>query len=212
MLSLDKILEFGDVLNIMQADETNRIVEREEVPLFDQDAFREAVINAFVHNLWIDGNAPMITIYSNRVEILSRGTLAPKQTLQGFYLGESVPVNQRLSDVFLQLHISERSGRGVPKITGIYGKDAFEFRENSIVVTIPFHYFTPETGNEKGNKVGNKGGEKIRLNPTRQRILEEMRNNPNITQEHMSALIGIGKTAIENNISFLKKNGWWKVL
>jgi len=60
--------------------------------------------------------------------------------MEGFYLGESVPVNQKLSDLFLQLHISERSGRGVPKITEVYGKEAIEFRTNSIVVSIPFEY------------------------------------------------------------------------
>ena len=42
-------------------------------------------------------------------------------------------------EIFLQLHISEKSGRGVPKILETYGKGAFEFRENSIVVTIPFN-------------------------------------------------------------------------
>lgn len=125
-----------------------------------------------------------------------------------------------MSDIFLQLHVSERSGRGVPKITAIYGKDAFEFRENSIVLTIPFRFLS----SDMGNKVGNKSVDtKVKLNPTRQRIIEEMRNNPNITQERLSALIGIGKTAIENNISFLrkngviervgsKKNGWWRIL
>lgn len=35
-------------------------------------------------------------------------------------------------------HISERTGRGVPKITEVYGKETYEFRENSIVVSIPF--------------------------------------------------------------------------
>lgn len=30
--SLDKVLEYGDVLNIMQADERDRLVERKEVP------------------------------------------------------------------------------------------------------------------------------------------------------------------------------------
>ena len=30
-------------------------------------------------------------------------------------------------------------GRGVPQIIDTYGKEAFEFRKNSIVVTIPFH-------------------------------------------------------------------------
>ena len=51
---------------------------------------------------------------------------------------ESVPVNQKLSDIFLQLHISERSGQGVPSIVDVYGREAYEFRENSIVVNIPY--------------------------------------------------------------------------
>ncbi|MDD3403403.1 MAG: putative DNA binding domain-containing protein [Hespellia sp.] len=53
LLSLDKILEYGDVLNILQADEKNRVVERKEIPLFNQDVYREAIINAFVHNLFL---------------------------------------------------------------------------------------------------------------------------------------------------------------
>lgn len=138
LYSLDDVLRYGEVLNIPQADERNRIVERKEVPLFHAEAYREAVINAFVHNLWIDGNAPMFTGFRDRIEILSRGHLPPKQTVEGFFAGESVPVNQKLSDIFLQLHISERSGRGIPKITELYGKDCIELRENSIVVTIPF--------------------------------------------------------------------------
>lgn len=80
----------------------------------------------------------MITAFSDRIEILSRGTIPPGQTMEGFFAGESVPVNQKLSDMLLQLHISERTGRGVPKITEVYGKGTYEFRENSIVVSIPF--------------------------------------------------------------------------
>ena len=82
LFSLDKVLEYGEVLNIPQADERGRKVERKEVMLFNEEAFREAIINAFVHNQWTTGNAPMIT--------------------------------------------------------EIYGKQTYEFRENSIVVSIPF--------------------------------------------------------------------------
>ena len=42
----------------------------------------------------------------------------------------------------------------VPKISEVYGKDAFSFREQSIVVTIPFeriHNPQTELGNKKGN-------------------------------------------------------------
>lgn len=175
LLALDKILEYSDVINLIQTDERNRIMERKEVSLFNADAYREAVINAFVHNKWIDGNAPMITVFSNRIEILSRGTLAPEQTIEGFFLGESIPVNRKLSDLFLQLHISERSGRGVPKITEMYGRDAFEFRENSIVVTLPFTILEDSLVDKPVDK-------KPKMNEQMEKVLLEIRNNPNITQ------------------------------
>ncbi|MGN0893444.1 MAG: ATP-binding protein, partial [Succinivibrio sp.] len=218
--SLDKVLEYADVINIVQADESNRLVDRKEVQLFDNNAFREAIINAFVHNLWVDGNAPMITIFSDRIEILSRGTLAPNQTKEGFYKGESIPVNQALSDMFLQLHISERSGRGVPKITKIYGENAFEFRDNSIVVNIPFKRLSSSLVNELEEKTIDK---EIKLNKSQKKILDAIRDNPNLTLEDLSVIIGVANSTIEKNIRQLKangviarmgskKNGYWTIL
>ena len=212
LYTLEDILRYGDVLNLIQADEKDRIVERKEVALFDNKAFREAVINAILHNKWAEGNEPMISVFSDRIEILSRGTLPPTQTMEGFFLGQSIPVNEKLSEIFLQLHISEKSGRGVPKITEIYGKEAFKFWENSIVVTIPFKKIR-EVKKETGKK----------LNARRLRILSEMRDNPNITTAELELILNISETAIENNINYLrkngyierigaKKNGYWKVL
>lgn len=224
LYTLDELLRYGDVLNLIQADERNRVTTRKDVPLFDNKAFREAVINAVLHNQWVSGNEPMISVFSDRIEILSRGTIPPAQTMEGFYLGESVPVNEKLSEIFLQLHISEKSGRGVPKITEIYGRRAFEFRENSIVVTIPFNRIrTEEVENNIGKKVGKKVGNKPVLNARRKRILSEMRDNPNVTTEELHVMLEISETAVENNITFLKehgfiervgakKNGYWKLL
>ncbi|MBQ4259013.1 MAG: putative DNA binding domain-containing protein [Lachnospiraceae bacterium] len=209
LYSLDELLRYGDVLNIIQADEKDRVVERKEVPLFDNNAFREAIINAVLHNKWITGNEPMISVFSNRIEILSRGPLPPEQTMEGFFCGESIPVNEKLSEIFLQLHISEKSGRGVPKIVGLYGKDAYSFRENSIVVTIPFR---------RVNKVVNKP-----LSDRRKCIISAMKANPFITTKEIGQLIGINVSAVQKNILFLKENqyierigsdktGYWKVL
>ena len=45
-----------------------------------------------------------------------------------------------------------------------------------------------------GIKVGDKVGDKTKkLNPAGQRIIEEIRNNPNITHLQLMAIIGIGK-------------------
>lgn len=218
LYTLDELLHYGDVLNLVQADESERVVERKDVLLFNKKAFREAVINAVLHNKWTSGNEPMISFFSDRIEILSRGTLAPAQTMEGFYLGESIPVNEKLSEIFLQLHISEKSGRGVPTITEIYGREAFAFRENAIVVTIPF-----EKINKHGNKIQKNRANKVPLNARRKALLSEMRDNPNVTILELSQLLGVSQTAIDKNISFLrdngyiqregsKKSGYWSVL
>ncbi len=73
----------------------------------------------------------MISVFCDRIEILSCGSIPAGQTLEGFFAGESVPVNQKLSEIFLQLHISEKTGRGVPIVVEKYGKSAYEFRENA---------------------------------------------------------------------------------
>ena len=114
----------------------------------------------------------------------------------------------------MQLHISEKSGRGVPKIIEKYSKKAFDFRENSIVVTLPFNWLNERKDNNFNN---------IKLSNNRKNIIIEMRNNPNITKEQLAKLIGISTTAIDNNISYLKshgfivrvgsnKSGYWQVL
>ncbi len=45
---------------------------------------------------------------------------------------------------------------------------------------------------------------------TRERILSEMRHNPNITKSELVILIGISDTAIDNNIRYLRNKGYIK--
>ena len=52
--------------------------------------------------------------------------------------------------------------------------------------------------------MGNKKG----LNARRQRIITEMRDNPNITTSELHQILGISETAVENNLTFLKENGY----
>lgn len=220
LVSIDKVLEYGDVLNVPQADERGRTVERREVPLFDAVAWREAVINAFVHNQWTCGIGPSFTAYSDRIEVLSRGTLAPEQTVEGFFAGESVPVNKALAERVLHLHISEGSGRGVPKIVERYGRGAIDLREKSICVTLPFERIGVGTPVAQGSSLEDG---RIGLSDNRQKILSAMRDDPNVSQAELAAIIGISRNAVTKNIAWLRehgfvervgapKTGWWRVL
>lgn len=219
LIALEKILEYGDVLNLILVDEQNRTVERKETSLFDKDAFREAVINAFVHNKWTDGNAPMFTVYSDRIEILSRGKLSSLQTREGFFRGESIPVNPELSDIFLQLHISERSGRGVPKITEVYGRESIEFRDNSIVVNIPLSRITIKSKSMEETEMST---DFRSINETERKILMEIRNNPNISLSEISNRLNLSYMTVQKYSAKLredgllervgsKSRGYWKV-
>ena len=119
------------------------------------------------------------------------------------------------------MHISEKSGRGVPKIIDKYSRDIFTFRENSIVVTIPFEWIN--SFEEKNNHIEDKTEEPKektdiksdaiqKLNARCERILLEMKNNPEITVPELSRILGVSETTVNNNILILKTNGYIKRL
>lgn len=217
MYSMDKILEYGDAINIIQADERNRISERKDVPLFNYEAFHEAILNAFIHNKWLTLNAPQISIFTNRIEILSHGGLAIDQDESGFYSGSSLPVNEVLASIFLQLRISERSGRGVPKIVSIYGRDSIKIEKNRITVTIPFNKINVNSFEIVSDKVYHKV-----TNKTEDIIIAIIRDNPNITVNQLMIKTSLSEPGVKKNLKQLKekgiiervgsnKTGYWKI-
>ena len=217
MYSMDKILEYGDAINIIQADERNRISERKDVPLFNYEAFHEAILNAFIHNKWLTLNAPQISIFTNRIEILSHGGLAIDQDESGFYSGSSLPVNEVLASIFLQLRISERSGRGVPKIVSIYGKESIKIEKNRITVTIPFNKINVNSFEIVSDKVYYKV-----TNKTEDIIIAIIRDNPNITVNQLMIKTSLSEPGVKKNLKQLKekgiiervgsnKTGYWKI-
>ncbi len=218
MYSMDKVLEYGDAINIIQADERGRISARKDVPLFDYEAFHEAILNSFVHNKWLTLNGPQLSIFTDRIEILSHGGLALDQDETGFYNGTSLPVNEILANIFLQLRISERSGRGVPKIIGVYGKEAIKIEKNRITVTIPFNRINVNSFEIVSNKVSNKV-----TNKTEEKVIELIRDNPNITIKQLTIKTGLSEPGIKKNLKQLKdkeiirrigsnKKGYWEIL
>lgn len=216
LYSMDKILEYGDAINIIQADERNRISERIDVPLFDYEAYHEAILNAFIHNKWLTLNGPQISIFTERIEILSHGGLALDQDIEGFYSGASIPVNEILASIFLQLRISERSGRGVPKIVSKYGKDSIKIEKKRIIVTIPFNKINVNSFEITSSNTSKK------LNKSQETIIKLIRNNPNITIPQIMIETNLAAVSVKKNLKILKdykivervgsnNGGYWKI-
>ncbi len=216
LITADQVLSHLESLNLTKLDERRRVVERKDVPLFDSSCLREALLNAFIHNDWTDLNAPMISVFEDRIEILSYGGLPAKQTITGFFAGKSKPRCIELAEIFLQLRISERSGRGVNRIYDRYGESAFQINDDFVKVTIPFAFERVFGSLPSEQKKVSKSERAKNL------ILREMRNNASITTLELMHISGLGKTSIQKYVKELvdekaiervgsNKGGHWKV-
>lgn len=147
LVSIDEVMQYFSALDVTKVDVTQ--ATRQETSLFDYPSFREAWVNACLHNDWNNGLPPTIHVFDDRMEIVSYGGLPYSLSLDGFYQGTSMPVNKNLLRIFIAAGLAEQSGHGVPTIVAKYGKDAFSFANSMLVVTIPFAFEREDVGLRK---------------------------------------------------------------
>lgn len=183
--------------NICFSDTTVR--PRADRYLFDYDSVNEAVLNALVHNDWTI-TEPQISIFSDRMEILSHGGLPNGMTREDFYEGISHPRNSTLMRIFLNMGLTEHTGHGVPTIIKKYGKKVFEIKNNYIKCKIPFDKKVLELCNKNvGLNVG--------LSKTEKAVLKLLIQDPNRTADMIAIEIGVTKRTVERAFVSLQKKG-----
>ena len=160
LITVQKVLDYFELIDLPQKVDLSTGIRR-ETPLFDLQSFREAWINACVHNTWTEKIPPSVYIYDDRIEIVSYGGLPYGLSEEGFYTGISKPVNNRLFNIFITCDFSEQSGHGIPQIVKTYGRNAFSFRDDMLIVTIPFGY---EPDHVKSRKMHSSLQEKLTAN------------------------------------------------
>ena len=186
--------------NICISDTTVR--PRKDIYLFNYDCVNEAILNALVHNDWTI-TEPQISMFDDRLEILSHGGLPNGMTEKQFFDGISKPRNTTLMRIFLNMGLAEHTGHGIPTIIKEYGKDIFEIESNYIKCVIPFN---KDVVNKVENKnVGKNVGKKIDLNKTEIKIIDLLIENPNYTYEELAENIGVTKRTIERAFKTLQE-------
>ena len=95
----------------------NRFIEevvREEVKMFPEQALRELIANALVHQDFLaTGTSVMIEMYSDRIEISNPGI--PPIKVERF-IDENRSRNEQLADVMRRFGICEEKGSGIDKV------------------------------------------------------------------------------------------------
>ena len=186
--------------NINISDTTIR--PREDIYLFDFDAVNEAVLNALVHNDWTM-TEPQISMFEDRLEILSHGGLPTGMTKSHFFEGISKPRNTTLMRIFLSVGLTEHTGHGIPTIISKYGKDVFEITENYIRCTIPFEKRV--LNNILKSDVGMNVGMNVGLNNTEKEVIKYLIENGNYTADELSKKIGVTQRTVERAFKSLQE-------
>ena len=105
-------------------------------------AFREAIANALIHRVWDVDSQIRVSMFDDRLEIVSPGGLPSGITEEEYLSGKlSVLRNRNLANVFYGLGFVEIFGTSITRIKQLYAegliKPDFEISENAIKIVLP---------------------------------------------------------------------------
>ena len=200
LVAVKQVLDYMEALNETVVDVGGSL--RKERSLFDFSCFREAWLNACLHNRWSRQTPPAVYMFDDRIEIISVGGLPDGLTLEEFYEGKSKPVNLELQQIMVQLDYIEQTGHGVPLIVSRYGKEVFDITENFITVTIPLN-----RAEKTEPDLFQNDDVDVLLEDRDEKILSLMKANSSIKVNEISRQVGLGMTTITKRIRQLKEEG-----
>ena len=116
--------------------------DRKKMEKIPEAAFREAIANALIHRVWDVDSQIRISMFDDRIEIVSPGGLPSGITEEEYLSGKlSVLRNRNLANVFYRLGFVEIFGTGITRIKQLYAdsliKPDFEVSENAIKIMLP---------------------------------------------------------------------------
>jgi ATP-dependent DNA helicase RecG len=87
-----------------------------DIPAFNEDVIREAVLNAIGHRLWNDLSSVVIKQYPDSINIINAGGFPSGVTQSNILTVSSKPRNKLVMEVLEKTGLVERAGQGVDKI------------------------------------------------------------------------------------------------
>lgn len=136
---LNDVYEFIDRHNSIRSEiQGLRRFDRRDYPVA---AVREALLNALIHRDYAFSDSILISIFDDRIEIVSIGGLVKGISFDDIMLGVSVARNKNLANIFYRLTFIEAYGTGIPKIMRSYSdspvQPRIEVSDNAFKVTLP---------------------------------------------------------------------------
>ena len=169
------------------------------------EAVREAIVNATTHRNFLDRACVQVAVYDDRVEITSPGMLYGGLTIAQIKEGGSKIRNRCIAEIFSRMKIIESWGTGIKRMIssckeyGIREPELLEIGDSFRVnLYRPSFESSPKSSPKRLSQI---------LNPTQQRIVDMIMDNPRITQTAIAEELGLTTRAVKKSIKELTDKG-----
>jgi ATP-dependent DNA helicase RecG len=207
MKQMNEVYEYIDFRNQTRA--TIEKLSRIDVRDYPVIAVREALLNLIVHRDYSFSASALISIYDDRIELVSIGGLMPGIDLEDVLAGLSVCRNQNLANVFYRLHLIEAYGTGLTKILEAYEgaseKPVISTTKNSFKITLPNVNAKYEVKTVPASIENIPPVPASKADRNEQRILIYVREHGAITRPEAEELLGISASTASR---LIKKMVW----
>ena len=160
-----------------------RRIDIREYPI---TAVREALLNSIVHRDYSFSGSTLISIFDDRIEIVTIGGLIKGISKEDILLGVSILRNKNLADIFYRLKLIEAYGTGMPKIMESYDKytvlPKIEITDNAFKITLPNTLISKDVPKQE-----------IFFNDNEQRILDMLITNDTIKRKDIEKELSISQ-------------------
>ena len=182
-------------------------IDRRDYP---EDAIREALLNAVVHREYAMSGPILVSIFDDRMEIVSIGGLVSGLSVDDMMLGVSECRNPRLANVFYRLHLIEAYGTGMMKIFDSYADEAVKpevsVTGNAFRITLPNVNYrsgaAEAVSSDKPTQDKGKG-----LTSRQRQILDLIRRKGSVTRKEIQEELGVSAATVSVILRDLKEEG-----
>ena len=196
-------------------------LERIDTRDYPVEALREALLNAIVHRDYSISSSTLISIFDDRIEIITIGGLVRGVSFEDIMLGVSVLRNQHLANVFYRLKLIEAYGTGMLKINESYAdfgvRPKIEVTDNAFKITLPNVNYG-KSNHSKHGPIKNKPTVTVSIDDRENTIIGLFEEMDTIIRKDVEMALGVSQaTAVLIlrdlvNKGILKKEGGGKYL
>lgn len=207
----DKIVDLI-YLKYLKAKITYEHDRRVETYPFARNAIREAIYNAIAHNCYMYGTPIQIRIEEEQIIISNRCILPEGWTAETLMQPhDSIPYNPDIANVFYRAGYIETWGQGIQKICDECTALGAELPKYEIIGTGLRVYFpalkSALIDQPKAPKHQNKDKHSALDDAMVLRIIEKLKEQPDISQEALGESIGVTRRVVQKYINALKEAG-----